>query len=126
MSIGNSEGIGGEAASNTAAINEATYDALWNALGDEWFEGRRKCIITETATGSALSLEQETNYKLKVTQGGARWSVELTHEGPDGFGGYDVQNVTSATGHTAAALNERLLAFHRAVVSSEASVLRRN
>jgi hypothetical protein len=107
----------------------ATYDALWAALGDDWIADRQRCVIVEPATSHTLTIEAETPYRLQVCYHGAEaedpcWSVELTREGPDGWGGYEVCGVISDTGHSTEALNGRLLQFHELVAAGAASILR--
>ncbi len=112
-----------------------TTEALWKALGFDWLEARRQCVILERDTGRTLIIETEdpeTAYDLRVRYHGrgngaehARWSVEMERPDADGFGGgADVQHVTSDTGHSAEALNDHLWAFHRLAVEGKASILR--
>lgn len=105
---------------------EATDDALWLALGDRWFDGHRQCVIRECGERQSLLIEKLTPYSLQVRAAGAEWSVELTREGTDGWGGYDVGNVTSQTGHSVDALNAHLQAFHGLVTEGKAAVQRGN
>jgi hypothetical protein len=104
---------------DTAASDyDATYDALWGVIGDLWFRGRRRRVIEERGRRQRLSVEQVTPYSLQVHYTGAEmaeaaWSIELTREGADGWGGYEVCSVTSQTGDTVDELNERLLAACR-------------
>ena len=118
------EGASNERALGVAGIDAAvggcgaTYDALWLTLGDRWFDGRRQCVIRERGERQSLSIEQVTPYGLLVhcdgaETGQARWSVELTREDADGWGGYDVGRVTSQTGHSVDALNGHLRVFCR-------------
>ncbi len=109
----------------------ATHEALWAALGSDWLEGKQFCRFEECSTGRRLTVEERTPYSLQVHYSNAgteeaSWSVELTHEDADGWGGYEVCAVASPTGHSARVLDGCLLAFRRLVDQGGASVLRTN
>jgi hypothetical protein len=95
-------------------IFDATYDALWQAVGDLWFDGRRLCVIEEHRGPQKIVIEEVTPCLLRVHYDAgaeaetATWSIDLTP--PDELGiGYDVCGVRSQTGHGVETLNNCLL-----------------
>jgi hypothetical protein len=113
---------------NNGAANEhdAIYEALWGVIGDLWFDGRRRCVIEERGGSQGLLIQQMAPYSLRVNYVGAEaadtaWSVELTREDANGWGGYEVCAVTSETGHSIDALKNCLLGACQAMSENKAA-----